>query len=50
MKRSTEIDVDAIFRIDELLESEEDEEDGVPPEHASWYEEFGEHSEDDEES
>ncbi len=41
MKRSSEIDVDAIFRIDELLDSEEDDAD-ARPEHAAWYEEYGE--------
>ena len=40
MKRSNEIDVDAIFRIDELLDEETD--DDVPPERAAWYEEFNE--------
>ncbi len=39
LKQSNEVDVDAIFRIDELLETEDDGD--VPPEHASWYEEFG---------
>lgn len=42
MKRSSEIDVDAIFRIDELLDSEEEEGD-ARPEHAAWFEEYGEH-------
>ena len=40
MKRSNEVDVDAIFRIDELLDTPDDA-DEVPPEHSSWYEEFG---------
>jgi hypothetical protein len=40
MKRSGEVDVDAIFRIDELLDTEED--DDVPPERAAWYDEYEE--------
>jgi hypothetical protein len=41
MKRSNEVDVDAIFRIDELLDTDEDG-DEVPPERAAWYQEFEE--------
>jgi hypothetical protein len=41
MKRSNEVDVDAIFRIDELLDTEDDDED-VPPERAAWYDEYDE--------
>ena len=40
MKRSGEVDVDAIFRIDELLDTEDD--DDVPPERAAWYDEYEE--------
>lgn len=39
LKQSNEVDVDAIFRIDELLETGDDDE-SVRPEHASWYDEF----------
>lgn len=46
MKRSNEIDVDAIFRIDELLETEDD--DDIPPERAAWYQEFDEAEENEE--
>jgi hypothetical protein len=38
MKRSNEVDVDAIFRIDQLLDS--DDEDEIPPERAAWFDEF----------
>lgn len=38
MKRSSDVDVEAIFRIDELLDTEEDEE---HPERAAWFEEYG---------
>lgn len=38
MKRSSEVDVEAIFRIDELLDTEEDED---HPERAAWFEEYG---------
>jgi hypothetical protein len=39
MKRNSEIDVEAIFRIDELLDT--DEEDEIPPERAAWLDEYG---------
>jgi hypothetical protein len=41
MKRNNEVDVDAIFRIDELLETDDDD-DEVPPERAAWYDEYEE--------
>lgn len=44
MKRSGEVDVDAIFRIDELLDVEDDED--VPPERAAWYDEYAAEEED----
>lgn len=47
MKRSNEIDVDAIFRIDELLDPDEEGDDDRP-EHAAWYEEYGEQGPDEE--
>jgi hypothetical protein len=37
MKQSGEVDVDAIFRIDELLEKDDED---VPPEHQAWYDEY----------
>jgi len=40
MKRNSEIDVDAIFRIDELLDTDE-ESDEIPPERAAWLDEYG---------
>jgi hypothetical protein len=40
MKRNNEVDVDAIFRIDELLETDEEGDDEVPPERAAWYDEY----------
>jgi hypothetical protein len=46
MKRSGEIDVDAIFHIDSLLDTEEGS-DEVPPERAAWYDEFSADDEDD---
>ena len=45
MTRSGEVDVDAIFRIDALLETEDDDE--VPPERAAWYDEYEEGQEGD---
>jgi hypothetical protein len=44
MKRSNEVDVDAIFRIDQLLDS--DDEDEIPPERAAWFDEFEDDSKD----
>lgn len=44
MKRSGEVDVDAIFRIDELLETEDD--DDLPPERAAWFDEYEEGDDD----
>jgi hypothetical protein len=38
MKRNSEIDVEAIFRIDELLDTEEEDE--IPPERAAWLDEY----------
>lgn len=40
MKRNSEIDVEAIFRIDELLDTDE-ESDDIPPERAAWLDEYG---------
>jgi hypothetical protein len=39
MKRNSEIDVEAIFRIDELLDTDE-EGDDIPPERAAWLDEY----------
>ena len=46
MKRNSEIDVEAIFRIDELLETDEDG-DEIPPERAAWLDEYGSAATDD---
>jgi hypothetical protein len=40
MKRNNEVDVDAIFRIDELLDTDDEDDEDVPPERAAWYDEY----------